>query len=98
MVNIYKRVLTPEQALDTKSPLPHSKLWGITINKLKLTNLQREILRLLFVRAGILLNQRQIAMSLNVSQPSVMKALPILEKENFILIRKDKETKRWAIE
>jgi len=28
-----KRVLTPEQALDTKSPLPHSKLWGITINK-----------------------------------------------------------------
>jgi len=25
--------LTPEQALDTKSPLPHSKLWGITINK-----------------------------------------------------------------
>jgi len=32
-----KRVLTPEQALDTKSPLPHSKLWGITINKRVLT-------------------------------------------------------------
>ncbi len=69
----------------------------ININKLKLTNLQQDILRLLFVKAGILLNQRQIANSLNVSQPAVMKALPILEKENFILIKKDKETKRWAI-
>ena len=66
--------------------------------KLKLTNLQRDILRLLFVRAGILLNQKQIARSLNVSQPAVMKALPTLEKENFILVKKDKETKRWAIE
>lgn len=69
----------------------------VNISKLKLTNLQQEILRLLFVKSGILLNQRQIALSLNVSQPAVMKALPKLEKEDFILIKKDKETKRWAI-
>jgi len=69
----------------------------INIYKLKLTNLQQEILRLLFVKAGVSLNQRQIAKSLGVSQPAVTKALPNLEKENFILIKKDKETKRWAI-
>jgi len=69
----------------------------IKIYKLKLTNLQQEILRLLFVRAGISLNQRQIAKSLDVSQPAVMKALPNLKKENFILIEKDKETKRFSI-
>ena len=69
----------------------------INIYKLKLTNLQQEILRLLFVKAGVSLNQRQIAIALGVSQPAVTKALPNLEKENFILIKKDKETKRWAI-
>jgi len=66
--------------------------------KLKLTNLQQGILRLLFVKAGISLNQRQIANFLDVSQPAVMKALPGLEEESLIKIQQDKETKRWSIE
>lgn len=69
----------------------------INTYKLKLTNLQQEILRLLFVKAGISLNQRQIAKSLKVTPPAVTKALPTLEKENFIRIEQDKETKRWSI-
>ena len=70
----------------------------VNIYKLKLTKLQQEILRLLFVKAGTSLNQRQIANFLEVSQPAVMKALPALEKEDLIKIQQDKETKRWAIE
>lgn len=69
----------------------------VNIYKVKLTNLQQEILRLLFVETGTSLNQRQISKLLDVSQPAVMKALPSLEKENFILVKKDKETKRWSI-
>jgi len=70
----------------------------VNIYKLKLTNLQQEILRLLFVKAGISLNQRQVAMLLDVSSPAVMKSLPYLEKENLIKIQKDKESKRLSIE
>ena len=70
----------------------------VNIYKLKLTNLQQEILRLLFVKAGISLNQRQIANFLEVSQPAVMKALPSLEKESLIRAQQNKETKRWSIE
>jgi len=66
--------------------------------KLKLTNLQQEILRILFIKAGISLNQRQIANISGVSPPAVIKALPNLEKENLIKIKQDKETKRWSIE
>lgn len=63
-----------------------------------LTMLQQAILRLLFVETGKQLNQRNIARMLGVSQPAVMKALPILDKENLIKIQQDKESKRWAIE
>ena len=70
----------------------------INIYELKLTNLQQEILRLLFVKAGASLNQRQIAKFLNVSPPAVRKALPDLEEESLIKIKQDKETKRWTIE
>jgi|SRR3989344_1199459 len=70
----------------------------INIYKLKLTNLQQEILRLFFIKAGMSLNQRGIARILSVSQPAVMKALPGLEKENFIKMEKDKESGRWSIE
>ena len=70
----------------------------VNIYKLKLTNLQQEILRLLFVKAGTSLNQRQISKILEVTPPAVMKALPALEKENLIKIQQDKETKRWSIE
>ena len=70
----------------------------INIYKLKLTKLQQEILRLLFIKTGNPLNQRQISKNLEVSQPAVMKAIPGLEKEGFIKINKDKESKRWSIE
>jgi predicted nucleotidyltransferase len=70
----------------------------VNIYKLKLTKLQQEILRLLFIKVGVILNARQIARSLDVSQPAVSKALPLLEKEEIIRIKKDKETKRISIE
>lgn len=70
----------------------------INITKLKLTNLQQEILRLLFIKSGTALNQRQISRYLDVSQPAVMKALPSLKKDDLIRIQQDKESKRWSIE
>src|SRR3990167_258440 len=70
----------------------------VNISKLKLTNLQQDILKLLFVKLGTSLNQRQIANLLEVSPPAVMKALPEMEKKSLIKLKQDKETKRWAIE
>jgi len=70
----------------------------VNIYKLELTNLQQEILRLLFVKSGEKLNQRRIAIYLNVSQPAVMKALPELIKKEYINVQQDKESKRWAIQ
>ncbi len=66
--------------------------------KLKLTRLQEEILRLLFIKAGTSLNARRIALLLYVSQPAVSKALPLLEKEELITVSKDKDSKRLSIE
>ena len=66
--------------------------------KLGLTVLQQEILRLLFVKAGMSLNQRGIARTLGVSQPAVMKALPQLEENGMIKVRQDKESRRWSVE
>lgn len=65
--------------------------------KPRLTNLQHEILNLLFVKVGISLNQRAIAKSLNVSPPAIMKALPELSKQELIIMQQDKDSKRWAI-
>lgn len=59
--------------------------------------MQQEILRLLSVRAGTTLNARAVSMSLNVSQPAVSKALPQLEKEGWIKVEKDKDSKRLSI-
>jgi len=70
----------------------------INICKLELTNLQQEILRVLFIKAGESLNQRQLANLLNVSPPAVMKALPSLKEKSLIKIQQDKETRRWSIE
>ncbi|MGE0793650.1 MAG: nucleotidyltransferase domain-containing protein [Candidatus Woesearchaeota archaeon] len=70
----------------------------INICKLKLTNLQQEILRLLFIKSGEKLNQRRISLHLNVSQPAVIKALPELIKNEYIQVQQDKESKRWEIE
>ncbi|MEM3405797.1 MAG: nucleotidyltransferase domain-containing protein [Candidatus Pacearchaeota archaeon] len=66
--------------------------------KQKLTLLQQEILSLLFRKTGLSLNQRQIAKHLGVSQTGITKALPLLEKLNYIKVKKDKETGRWSIE
>jgi predicted nucleotidyltransferase len=70
----------------------------VNIIKPKLTLLQSDILRILFKKAGSTLNQKQIADLTGVSQPAVMKALPYLEQLGFVILRKDKETKRWSIE
>ena len=69
----------------------------VNIYKQKLTNLQQGILRLLFVKAGTSLNARKISKSLEVSQPAVSKALPLMEKENMIIVEKDKDTGRLSI-
>ena len=66
--------------------------------KLKLTILQEEILRFLFVNAGDTFNARGIAIPLDVSQPAVAKALPRLEKLGFVRVAKDKNSKRFSIE
>ncbi len=70
----------------------------INIYKLKLTILQQEILRLLFIKVGSTLTQRAIARYLEVTQPAVLKALPELQKEDLIKLEQDKDSKRWAIE
>jgi len=56
--------------------------------KIKLTSLQIDILRELFIKTGSTINQRQLAIALNVSQPAIKKALPYLEQLNFIKIQK----------
>ncbi|HJX05638.1 MAG TPA: nucleotidyltransferase domain-containing protein [Candidatus Nanoarchaeia archaeon] len=68
------------------------------MNELKLTNLQQRIMRLFFIKAGMSLNAQAIARNLEVSPPAVLKALPLLEKEGMLSIKKDKESKRWSIE
>lgn len=70
----------------------------VNLYKQELTVLQQEILRVLFVKFGRSLNQRNIAKLLGVSQPAIMKALSKLTKLNLIEIEQDKESKRWAIE
>ena len=70
----------------------------VNIYKLKLTILQQGILRLFFIKAGTSLNARAISRFLEVSQPAVSKALPGLEKQEIITIKKDKESKRLSIE
>lgn len=70
----------------------------INMYKSKLTLLQQGILRLLFIKAGISLNARSMAKFLEVSQPAISKSLPLLEKESFIKVSKDKSSKRLSIE
>lgn len=56
--------------------------------KLKLTRLQNEIFRLLCIKAGNQLNQREIAKILRVSPTAISKSLTILEKEGLIFVKK----------
>ena len=58
--------------------------------KLKFTRLQNEIFRLLCIKAGKSLNQREIARILRVSPTAVAKAVKLLEKESIIKIEKSK--------
>lgn len=66
--------------------------------KPKLTLLQREILRFLFIHAGETFNARGLSIPLGVSQPAIAKALPLLERQDFIKVSKDKKSKRLSIE
>lgn len=61
----------------------------INMSKRKLTLLQIEILRKLFIKTGSPINQRQLAIELNVSEPAIKKALPYLEQLDFIKVKKD---------
>jgi DNA-binding GntR family transcriptional regulator len=67
----------------------------VSLAKPKLTSLQTNILRELFIKTGSKINQRQLALQLNVSQPAIKKALPTLEKLSYIKIQKEQ---RLAIE
>jgi predicted nucleotidyltransferase len=55
-------------------------------------------MRLLFIKVGNPLNMNFIARSLNVSQPAVLKAVPLLQKEGLVIANQDKDSARWAIE
>ena len=58
--------------------------------KVKFTILQMEIFRLLCVKAGEKLNQRQIAKLLKVSPTAIANSIPKLENEGLILKEKQK--------
>ncbi|MBI5797584.1 nucleotidyltransferase domain-containing protein [Candidatus Woesearchaeota archaeon] len=65
--------------------------------KLQLTILEQEVLNFLFIRKGEVFTARALAVALNVSQPGIGKALRNLEKEDYIKVIKNKETKRLSI-
>lgn len=70
----------------------------VNTSKLKLTLLQQEIIQFMFANAGKSFNARNLSKNLKVSHPAISKSLPLLEKEKLILIKKDKESKRFSIE
>jgi predicted nucleotidyltransferase len=58
--------------------------------KVKFTALQSEIFKLLCIKAGEKLNQRQISKLLKVSPTAIANSLPLLEKEELITKEKQK--------
>ncbi len=68
------------------------------MTKLRLTLLQQDILRYLFINVQRSFNALRLAKALHVSQPAISKALPNLEKNDLIAVEKDKESKRLKIE
>ena len=70
----------------------------VNIYKSEFTLLQQEILRYLFVKAGMSFNARGLARPLERTQAGIIKALPELEKEGLVKIKKDKDSGRWSIE
>lgn len=69
----------------------------INIYELKLTSLQQQILRFLLVKTGETFTAHVLSKSLSVSQPAISKALPYLEKEQLVIVVKDKLSKRLSI-
>lgn len=61
------------------------------IYKLKFTQLQMELFRLLCVKSGEALNQRQLAQLLDVSPTAIAKVLPRLEKEHMVIRERQKD-------
>ncbi len=57
---------------------------------LKFTPLQSQIFRLLCIKAGKKLNQREISRELNVTPSGIAKALISLEKEEYVILEKNK--------
>ncbi len=66
--------------------------------KLKFTKLQNEIFRLLCIKAGSSLNQREIARLLRVSPTAVSKSLPKLEHDGLLKVRRDKKMNLSSVE
>jgi len=66
--------------------------------KFKFTRLQNEIFRLLCIKTGSCLNQREIAKILKVSPTAIANALIKLEKQCFILNKKNKKMNLNLIE
>ena len=70
----------------------------INIYKLRFTITQLEIIRFLFLKAGMSFNARALATALDVSQPAISKAIPSIRKHGIINTQKDKDSGRWLIE
>lgn len=66
--------------------------------KLKFTQLQQEIFRLLCIKSGKSLNQRKIAKLLKVSPTSIAKSIPLLKKESLITVEKSRSMNLNLIE
>lgn len=65
--------------------------------KLKLTQLQKAILRVLYKKNGHPINQRQLALHLDVSPPAIKKSLSVLIEAQYILVTKDHASNRVDI-
>lgn len=66
----------------------------VNITKLKLTQLQQQLIRFLSINAGVSFNSSRLAKHLKVSPPAMIKALPFLVKEEFIKQKKDESGKK----
>ena len=70
----------------------------VNIYKPEFSLLQQEILRYLFIKAGVTFNARGLARHLNRTQAGIVKVLPELEKQGLVKVKKDKDSGRWSIE
>ena len=61
----------------------------MTTNTLEFTQLQNKIFRLLCIKSGENLNQRQIAKLLNATPSGIAKALTMLEKKQIVNVKRD---------